>query len=48
MRVLDQGDVDHVGSYVAALPKTARWSGGGPAQYQPLACQKDQALAGLP
>ncbi|ANP54749.1 alpha/beta hydrolase family protein [Streptomyces griseochromogenes] len=28
VRVLDQGDVDHVGSYIAALPKIARWFGG--------------------
>ncbi|MFE1882710.1 alpha/beta hydrolase family protein [Streptomyces diastatochromogenes] len=31
VRVLDQGDVDHVGSYVTALPKIARWFGGGTA-----------------
>ena len=27
VRVLNQGDVDHTGSYVAALPKIARWFG---------------------
>lgn len=31
VRVLNQGDVDHVGSYVAALPKIARWFAGGTA-----------------
>lgn len=48
VRVLNQGDVDHVGSYVAVLPRIVRWFGGGTAQYQPLACQKFQASAGLP
>ncbi|MGW7380047.1 hypothetical protein [Streptomyces sp. NPDC054794] len=31
VRVLNQGDVDHVGSYVAALPRIVRWFGGGTA-----------------
>ncbi len=51
--MLNSGDVDHVGSYVAALPEVARWFGAaaryGPvAQYQLLACQKFQASTGLP